>query len=59
MVTDNKYPTIAREFYGLSTDTKPTDSFDGLPVTNGSAFVEVDTGNVYLFNEASGSWVKV
>lgn len=38
---------------GLSTDTKPTDG-----IVTGSDFTEVDTGDVYLFNEVSGSGVK-
>lgn len=36
---------------GLSTDTKPT----GLAM--GSEFLEVDTGDKYLYNETSGLWV--
>ena len=36
---------------GLSTDTKPT----GLAM--GSEFLEVDTGDKYLYNETSGTWV--
>ena len=36
---------------GLSTDTKPT----GLAM--GSEFLEVDTGDKYLYNETSGDWV--
>lgn len=36
---------------GLSTDTKPT----GLAM--GSEFLEVDTGDKYLYNETSGEWV--
>ena len=39
-------------FYGLSTDSKPTDC------GNGSAFVEMDTGKVYFFNAAAGTWVE-
>lgn len=42
------------EFFGNSTDTKPTTN-----LVNGSTFVEVDTGDLYLFNEATSSWVKV
>ena len=38
----------------LSTDTKPTDG-----IANGSACIEMDTGDVYMFNEASSTWVKV
>lgn len=41
------------EFAGLSTDDKPT-----VGVGTGSVFIEVDTGKVFLFNEASGSWVE-
>ena len=38
----------------LSTDTKPTDG-----IVTGSMCIEVDTGKVYLFNEANGgSWVE-
>lgn len=33
-----------QEFRGLSTDTKPTDAI------NGAAFIEVDTGDVYMFD---------
>ena len=37
---------------GLSTDTKPTDG-----IVTGSDFTEVDTGDVYFFDEES-DWVK-
>lgn len=40
------------EFFGNSTDTKPTDN-----LVNGSTFTEVDTGDVYLFDEVAGDWV--
>ena len=42
------------EFAGLSTDEKPTNM-----VATGSLFMEVDTGDVYLFDEESGTWAKV
>lgn len=44
------------EFFGDSTETKPT---TGLGF--GSSFTEVDTGDVYMFNEnasAGEEWVK-
>ena len=47
---DQKYS----EMFGLSTDTKPTTG-----LVTGSSFVEVDTGNAYLFDEVSGDWHKV
>ena len=42
---------IYAKIAGLSTDTKPT----GLAM--GSEFLEVDTGDKYLYNETSGEWV--
>ena len=37
----------------LSTDTKPTAG-----TASGSVMTEVDTGDVYIFNEDAGTWVK-
>ena len=37
----------------LSTDTKPTD------VANGSLALEIDTGDVYAFDEDGGEWSKI
>lgn len=43
------------EMFGKSTDTKP---LTGL--VTGSKFTEVDTGDVYLFDESGdGTWTKV
>ena len=42
------------EYAGLSTDTKPTAG-----LVTGSTFMEVDTGNVYLFDEVGETWKKV
>ena len=42
------------EAAGLSTDEKPTSK-----VATGSTFFEVDTGNVYSFNEESQEWVEI
>lgn len=36
---------------GLSTDTKPTTD-----VPNGSSFLEMDTGNVYMWDEENEQW---
>ncbi|MBQ4490736.1 MAG: hypothetical protein II965_05750 [Pyramidobacter sp.] len=42
------------EFAGLSTETpKETGNF-----TSGSVWIEVDTGDVYLYDRASSEWVK-
>lgn len=42
-----------REYYGTSSETKPT-----ADVATGSSFLEVDTGDVYLFDESNTEWVK-
>ncbi len=41
------------EIYGTSTETKPV-----MTIATGSIFVEVDTGDIYLFNGDTGEWVK-
>lgn len=41
---------------GLSTDTKPTQTFEGLKIINGSSFMEVDTQNVYFYDEENHTW---
>ena len=38
----------------LSTDTKPTTD-----IANGSILIEMDTGDIYMFNETAGAWIKV
>ena len=46
------------EYAGLSTDEKPVQD----DICTGSTFIEVDTGDVYFFNEEGSSgpeWVKV
>lgn len=49
------------EFYGDSSETKPTVVIDGsktLQIGDGSVFIETDTGNGYFFNEKTGTWKK-
>jgi len=41
------------QYCGLSTDTKPTDA------ANGSSFIEIDTGKVYLFDAAGETWNEI
>lgn len=43
------------EMFGKSTDSKPLTG-----IVTGSKFTEVDTGDVYLFDESGdGTWTKV
>ena len=46
---------IGTEFRGLSSDTKPTDD----SIQNGSVFVEMDTGDVYMYDEENKTWHKL
>lgn len=39
---------------GLSTDSKPTTD-----IPNGSTFIEINTGKVYMFNGAASTWVEL
>lgn len=60
MITVNKSPgyggqsiykaELAFDYRGLSTDEKP------LNVTNGSTFLEIDTGNVFCFDREHLTW---
>ena len=42
------------EYAGLSTDSKPTHN-----IATGSTFIEVNTGDAYLFDEVAPAWHKV
>ena len=42
------------EFRGLSTDVKPTER-----VGNGSIFIEIDTGKVYMFDKKNIEWKEL
>ena len=57
MVTFNNEKIIDGKKYVegacLSTDTKPTTG-----IRNGSSLIEIDTSDVYLFNEEGSEWVK-
>lgn len=42
------------EFRGLSTDEKPIER-----VGNGSIFIEIDTGSIFMFDLESLEWKKI
>lgn len=42
------------KFAGLSTDDKPVGR-----LATGSEFLEVDTGDVYAYDEVGGTWAKI
>lgn len=44
---------------GLSTDSKPTTTIEGMPIPNGSVYTEVDTGKTYMFDKDNVIWHEV
>ena len=42
---------VELEYRGLSTDNKPTEN-----VVNGSVFIEINTGKVYMFDGEQSEW---
>lgn len=46
------------ELRGLSTDEKPTSLNNGA-IENGSSFIEIDTGDVYLYDLDNREWDNI
>lgn len=46
------------EFFGLSTDEKPTDEVEDIKITNGSVFIEMDTKKIFMFDEEHKIWFE-
>jgi hypothetical protein len=44
-------------FKGLAADTKPTGTYDGYDLMNGSSFFEMDTQNVKFYDAENDVWV--
>lgn len=49
--------TYEFSFKGLSTDTKPTQNYRGLPIANGSTFIEMDTMKLSYYDEEGAQWL--
>ena len=45
------------KFLGLSTDTKPTEEYEGIKILNSSSFFEMDTQKVKFYDESTTDWV--
>ena len=56
ITNDGKY--ISCELRGLSTDVKPT-TFGGNKIANGSVFIEIDTGSVFIYSQNNQEWNEV
>jgi len=48
---------VPHEFFGLSTDEKPIDKINGIEIANGSVFIEIDTKEVFMFDEEHKTWI--
>jgi hypothetical protein len=48
---------ISFELRGLSTDEKPTETYGGANIANGSIFLEMDTQKIWFYDEATSAWV--
>lgn len=51
---NNERSTFA--FKGLSSDTKPTGTWNDTIIENGSSFLEIDTQNVVFFDRENQTW---
>ena len=49
---------VTYELRGLADDSKPTKVEENI-VDNGSVFIEIDTGDVYLYDLESETWNEV
>lgn len=56
--TNNEGRAKEVEIRGLSTDSKPT-TLDGKDIANGTTFIEIDTGKVYLFDKENSQWKEI
>lgn len=60
VMTNNNEQEI--EMRGLSTDTKPTSIVvdgENTPISNGTIFVEIDTGKMFLYDLSTETWNEV
>jgi len=44
-------------FKGLQADSKPTGSWEGTIIKNGSSFLELDTQDVKFYDQENQTWV--
>lgn len=58
LITNNKGEVKGLEFIGLSTDEKPTE-LDNQDILNGSVFIEIDTGSIYLYDLENEEWKEI
>ncbi len=54
---DDKYTIL--EMRGLADDTKPTDEISNTKIDNGSIFIEIDTGKLFMFDLEHKEWKEI
>lgn len=63
MISINQIGNISNdrvlELIGLSTDEKPIGKIDGEKIVNGSSFFEMDTCNVFMYDEENNRWLQM
>jgi len=52
---NNEIATFA--FKGMAADSKPTGTWEGTTIKNGSSFFEIDTQDVKFYDADTDSWV--
>lgn len=51
--------TDVLEIVGLANDTKPIQTYQNQPITNGSTFLEMDTGKVFIYSAGDDTWYEM
>ena len=46
------------DFTGKSTDEKPSGTFEGKQIWQGSTFAEMDTGKIFMYSEEDEDWIE-
>lgn len=55
---ENKVECLGVELRGLSTDTKPT-TIGNSKIDNGSIFIEIDTGKIFMYDFENEEWKEI
>jgi maltoporin len=58
MVTMYSKKGMIVELRGLSTDTKPT-KLGNKDIENGSVYIEIDTGSIYMYDGNAKQWKEI
>ena len=54
--SDEKGNIINRTIAGKSTETKPTEYFEDIPLREGDVYIEANTGKCYMYEESDNTW---